>query len=527
MKCFTAMDETLEKTRDGGPYDICVIGGGINGCGIARDAAGRGYDVLLAEQHDLASGTSSGSTKLIHGGLRYLEFHEFRLVREALREREVLWRIAPHLIRPMRFVLPVSQRHRPAWLLRLGLFLYDNIGGRKLLPPTRTLDMGRDPAAGLLKPEFRTGFEYSDAWVDDARLVIANARDAADRGADIRTCTEVVSARRIDGLWRIGLRDRKGRLTQVHARVIVNAAGPWVDDVLTNVVGQTGSHAIRLVQGSHIVVPRISDDERAFVFQNHDGRIVFAIPFHDDFTLIGTTDRDYHGEPASVSITREEIDYLCLAAGDYFRKPVRADDIVWSYAAVRPLFDDGASKAQEATRDYVLKVDGTPGAPPLMNIFGGKITTYRRLAAAVMEEIENALGRRGPGWTDTAPLPGGDFPVDGLERLADRLMTAVPFLDPGLARRLVRAYGTKALALVSNMKSQADLGQAFGAGLYQVEVDYLVSQEWARTAEDIVWRRTKLGLYMTAAEISTLRDYLTRYMSDEPDGKIRIRRLQK
>ena len=387
-------------------HDIFVIGGGINGCGIARDAVGRGYSVFLAEMNDLASGTSSSSTKLIHGGLRYLEHYEFRLVREALMEREVLWRNAPHIIWPMRFVLPHAKGLRPAWLLRLGLFLYDHIGGRKLLPPTRMLDMRRDPAGKPLKPLFSRAFEYSDGWVDDARLVVLNARDAADRGAVIRTRTKVTSARREGSGWRVRIEDLRNRRTEeVRARLLVNAAGPWVDQVLSDGIGQGGVHNVRLVQGSHIVVPKKFDDPRAYFFQNRDGRIIFAIPYQDAFTLIGTTDRDYVGDPGEVAITQSEIAYLCEAASEYFADPVRPEDVVWTYSGVRPLYDDGASKAQEATRDYVLKADGGDGAAPLINIFGGKITTYRRLAESMLEKIEGLLGPKGEPWTVAAPHP--------------------------------------------------------------------------------------------------------------------------
>jgi glycerol-3-phosphate dehydrogenase len=490
--------------------DVFVIGGGINGCGIARDATGRGFLVFLAEMGDLASGTSSGSTKLIHGGLRYLEFFEFRLVREALMEREVLWRNAPHIIWPMRFVLPFfSGGQRPAWMLRLGLFLYDNIGGRKLLPATRTLDMRSDPAGKPLKPLFSKAFEYSDGWVNDARLVALNARDAADRGAVIRPRTKVVSARRDGDLWTIVLEDLRGRQTQeVRARLLVNAAGPWVDHVLSAAVGQNDVHNVRLVQGSHIVVPKKFDDPRAYFFQNKDGRIIFAIPYEEDFTLIGTTDRDYEGDPHDVKISDAEIDYLCAAASEYFVQPVKRADIVWTYSAVRPLYDDGASKAQEATRDYVLKADGGEGRAPLINAFGGKITTYRRLSEAMLEKIEGFLGKRGPAWTASAPLPGGDFPATGFEAEVGKLKSAYPFLDARFARRLVRLYGTRAKALLGLAKSLADLGRNFGADLYEAEVRYLVENEWAITAEDVLWRRTKRGLHLGREQVAALDEFM-------------------
>lgn len=491
-------------------HDIFVIGGGINGCGIARDAVGRGFSVFLAEMNDLASGTSSGSTKLIHGGLRYLEFFEFRLVREALMEREVLWRNAPHIIWPMRFVLPYHKGGpRPAWMVRLGLFLYDHLGGRKLLPPTRTLDMKRDPAGKPLKPLFAKAFEYSDGWVNDARLVALNARDAADRGATIRTRTKVVGARREGDIWLLSLQDlQTGETRQVRARVLVNAAGPWVDHVLSATLGQNDVHNVRLVQGSHIVIRKKFEDTRAYFFQNKDGRIIFAIPYEEDFTLIGTTDQDYPGDPHDVRISDAEIDYLCAAASEYFAEPVRRGDIVWTYSAVRPLYDDGASKAQEATRDYVLKAEGGHGEPPLLNAFGGKITTYRRLSESMLEKIEEFLGARGKPWTQAAPLPGGDFPATGFDAEVARLKNAYPFLDARLSRRLTRLYGTRAHNMLGLAKSMADLGRDFGGDLYEAEVRYLAEQEWAVTAEDILWRRTKRGLHLTEDQVKGLAEFM-------------------
>jgi glycerol-3-phosphate dehydrogenase len=377
-------------------FDIFVIGGGINGCGIARDATGRGFSVGLAEMNDLASGTSSRATKLIHGGLRYLEHYEFRLVREALMEREVLWANAPHIIHPMRFVLPYHKGGvRPAWLLRLGLFLYDHLGGRKKLPPTRTLDMRTDPAAEPLKPLFAKAFEYSDCWVDDARFVALTARDAADRGAMIRTRTKVVAARRDRECWTITLEDTGTREREdVRARLLVNAAGPWADRVLQGVEGDRQLHNVRLVQGSHIVVRKKFSDPRSYFFQNNDGRIIFAIPYEDDFTLIGTTDQDYEGDPAKVAITDGETDYLCAAASEYFKEPVSRGDIVWTYSGVRPLYDDGASKAQEATRDYVLKEDAPDGLAPLINVFGGKLTTRAGLPNICWKRSRSGWGKR-------------------------------------------------------------------------------------------------------------------------------------
>ena len=497
----------------GPEFDIFVVGGGINGCGIARDAAGRGYKVALAEMNDFAAGTSSGSTKLIHGGLRYLEHYEFRLVREALMEREVLWAMAPHIIWPLRFVLPFQKGGvRPAWLIRLGLFLYDHLGGRKLLPPTKSLDMRRDPAGLPLKPLFGKAFEYSDGWVDDARLVVLNARDAADKGALILPRTKVISARGKDGAWNVEVEDRQsGARRVVTARMLVNAAGPWVDHVLSEAMGANGRPSVRLVQGSHIVVKKKFEGPRAYFFQNPDNRIIFAIPYEHDFTLIGTTDRDFHGDPRDAKISQEEIDYLCSAASEYFREPVTPRDIVWTYSAVRPLYDDGASKAQEATRDYVLKVENADGAP-LLNVFGGKLTTYRRLAEHALEKIGEKIGTKGPAWTAASRLPGGEFPVSGYDGQVSALLSAYPFLSQEHARRLVRAYGTAAHSLLGDARTERDLGRRFGGDLYAREVDWLMMREWAHSAEDVLWRRTKQGLRLSQEEA----DFLEEYMASVP-----------
>lgn len=491
-------------------YDIFVIGGGINGCGIARDATGRGYKVALAEMNDFASGTSSGATKLIHGGLRYLEHYEFRLVRESLMEREVLWAMAPHIIWPMRFVLPYHKDGiRPAWLIRLGLFLYDHLGGRKLLPPTATLDMKRDPAGKPLKALFTKAFEYSDGWVDDARMVVLNARDAADRGATIMPRTKVISARREGALWTIETENTlSGEKRQFRSRMLVNAAGPWVDHVLSDAFGKNQVHNVRLVQGSHIIVRKKFDDPRAYFFQNPDNRIIFAIPYEQDFTLIGTTDRDYKDDPKDVKITEDETLYLCNAASEYFKEPVRPEDIVWTYSAVRPLYDDGASKAQEATRDYVLKVEGEEGQAPLLNVFGGKLTTYRRLGEHALEKIGEAIGLKGTLWTAKSSLPGGDFPVRGYDAEVSKLKSLYPFLADQHARRLVRRYGTRAARILGDAKAVADLGRCFGSDLYEAEVRYLMEQEWAYSAADILWRRSKKGLYLSKEEASALESYM-------------------
>jgi glycerol-3-phosphate dehydrogenase len=467
-----------------GPFDLAIVGGGVNGCAIARDAAGRGLTVLLVEQGDLASATSSASTKLIHGGLRYLEHGAFRLVREALIEREVLLRSAPHFIWPLRFVLPHRPGLRPAWLVRLGLFLYDHLGGREILPPC---------------PDLRRAFEYSDCWVEDARLTIMCARDAARRGAEVRPRTRCTAARRVDGRWCLWLEDRtRGGIEEVEARALVNATGPWAARFLEEAVGARPPARLRLVRGSHVVTRRLFPHDRAYIFQNDDRRICFAIPFEDDFTLIGTTDRDVEGDPAAARIDEAEIDYLLGAVNRWLRRPAERADIVWSYAGVRPLYDDGATAAQEATRDYVLQLEGGNERAPLLSVFGGKITTCRRLAEAALARLAPCFPGAGPPWTARAPLPGGDFPWDGFERLVSELRMRYPFLSPGLARRLARYHGTRASELLGDARRLEDLGEPFGAELYEREVDWMVREEWAATADDILWRRSKLGLRLDA-----------------------------
>jgi glycerol-3-phosphate dehydrogenase len=492
-------------------FDLAIIGGGINGCGIARDAAGRGNSVFLCEMNDLASGTSSWSTKLVHGGLRYLEYYEFRLVREALIEREILWQIAPHIIRPLRFVLPHHSGLRPAWLLRLGLFLYDHIGGRHLLPPTRSVDLVRDEVGKPLVPNrYTKAFEYSDCFVDDARLVVLTARDAADRGAEIRTRSRAVEIRQADGIWQVTVEDTSdGIRSTISARALVNAGGPWVEDVLHSGAGLNAHAKVRLVQGSHIVVRKLYAHDRAYMFQNSDGRIVFVIPYQDDFTLIGTTDRDFDGDPAKVKASTEEIKYLCASVSEYLARPVRPEDVVWTYAGVRPLYDDGASEAKAATRDYVFELD-TPGGAPMLSIYGGKITTYRRLAEEALERLAPYLrsAKAKEGWTGKSPLPGGDMDVSAVAALTAELIRNYPFLASAQASRLAHAYGTRAAKVLGSAKSLADLGQSFGAGLTEREVRYLMAHEWARSAEDIVWRRSKLGLHLSAAEIATLEGWI-------------------
>ena len=497
---------------DTDPVDLAVIGGGINGTGIARDAAGRGHSVFLCEQGDLGSGTSSASTKLIHGGLRYLEYYEFRLVREALREREVLWALAPHIVWPLRFVLPYRSGLRPAWLLRLGLFLYDNIGGRRRLLPTRTLDLTKDPAGRPLKPGPTRGFEYSDCWVEDSRLVVLNARDAADRGAEIAVRTRCVSAQR-EGLlyWRLLVAGPQGTRT-VHARALVNATGPWIGRVAGEVIRADAPASVRLVQGSHVVTRRLYDGDQAYIFQNPDKRIFFVVPYERDFTLIGTTDREFDGDPSNVQPDGEEIAYICRSATEWLRTPVTPADVVWSYAGVRPLFDDGTGTAQSATRDYVLKLDAAGGAPPLLSIYGGKITTYRRLAEAALAQLTPHIPPRtgeAPGWTGRLPLPGGNFPADGFDRLVADAATRFPFLPEPTLRRLIRAYGTRIDLLLDGVTDPSGLGRTYGADLTDAELRYLAAHEWARTAEDVVWRRTKLGLRLTAGQIATVDQALT------------------
>ena len=487
-------------------YDIAVIGGGINGCGIARDAAGRGLSVYLCEQNDFASATSSASTKLIHGGLRYLEFYEFRLVREALIERERLLKIAPHIIWPLRFVLPHHRHLRPRWMLRLGLFLYDHLGGRKILPASRSINLAKSEFGTPLKSEFTAGFEYSDCWVDDARLVVLNAMDAVARGASLNPRTRCVAARRDGGLWRIQVEGPAGSDTLL-AKSLVNAAGPWVGEVLHEQMRIQSPSPIRLVKGSHIVVPRLFAHDHAYIFQNADGRIIFAIPYERDYTLIGTTDHDYDGPPGKVVATDAEIAYLCAGASGYFRQPVTPAHIVWTYSGVRPLYDDGASSAQEATRDYVLNLEAPDQQAPLLTIFGGKITTYRRLAEEVLSRLSHHLPV-GKSWTSTAALPGGDFPLDGTAELIAGIRRNYPFLSGEHAHRLVRAYGTRAELVLGDARRMEDLGRVFGSDLTEAEISYLMQHEWAQTPDDVLWRRSKLGLRVSAEDRALIETFM-------------------
>ena len=489
-------------------FDLAIIGGGINGAGIARDAAGRGIRVLLLEQNDLASGTSSASTKLIHGGLRYLEQAAFRLVHEALAEREVLLRNAPHLIRPLRFVLPHHDTLRPAWQLRAGLFLYDRLGGREILPGTKVLDLTHGEVAVPLKRRYKLGFEYSDCRVDDSRLVVLNAVDAAERGALIRTRTRVVRADR-DGVWRLALKSRGGRRDIVTARVLVNATGPWVATVAAQILRRESSIPVRLVKGSHIVVPKLFGHDHAYIFQGGDGRVVFAIPYERDFTLIGTTDEDYDGDPGAAAASSDEITYLCRTANTYFRETIEPEHVVWAYAGVRPLHGDLTQAPKDISRDYLITLDAPHREAPLLTVYGGKITTYRRLAEAALARIADFFVT-GPAWTANAPLPGGDFPWDGLEALVARTRGLWPFLSESHARRLVAAHGTRVDRVLGQARSVEDLGPSFGTELTAAEVRYWMRHEWAERAEDVLWRRSKLGLRLDAEQQRALE----RFMAD-------------
>ncbi len=476
-------------------YDLLIIGGGVNGCGIARDAAGRGLSVCVCEQGDLAQATSSASTKLFHGGLRYLEYYEFGLVRKALKERETLLRNMPHIARPMRFVLPHHAAQRPAWMLRIGLLIYDYLGGHSGLPKTRRLKLFDDPAGKPLQDKFRVAFEYSDGWVDDARLVALNAVDAAQRGADIRVRSRVLSAQRDGDHWRVEVQNTQTtQITRLTARAIVNAGGPWVENIIHDVTHTQTSNRIRLVRGSHIVVPRLYPHNRAYFLQHVDNRVIFTIPYETDYTLIGTTESEHHGSLDQVHCTPEEAQYLCEIVSGYFRQPLNSAAIVWSYAGVRPLYNDGAKSATAATRGYVLQLDHAADKPALVNIFGGKITTYRRLAEDVLNQLQVVFPRMGKTWTAHAALPGGDFPAGQVDGLAKALQQQYPFIDAAWALRLTRAYGTDALELLQGAKDITGLGQAFGHSLTEREVRWLMQREWARNADDVLWRRSKLGL---------------------------------
>ncbi len=508
-------------------YDLFIIGGGINGCGIARDASGRGLSVVLAEMNDLASATSSASTKLFHGGLRYLEYFEIRLVREALKERETLLKAMPHISWPMRFVLPLHKDmrfeagtptsrvlgvfmpwlrgRRPNWLIRFGLVLYDNLGGRKILPGTKTLRLQDDIAGGPLQEKYTKAYEYSDCWIEDSRLVVLNARDSENRGARIMTRSKVISAERIDNIWQITV-DQNGEISIYKAKMLVNAGGPWVEDIIRNTAKINTSEGVRLVRGSHIVTKKLFDHDKCYFFQGSDGRIIFAIPYENDFTLIGTTDAEHQDANIKPECTEAEADYLRKFASEYFKKPVEKDDIVWTYSGVRPLYDDGASSATAATRDYVLTVRADKGAP-MLNVFGGKITTYRRLAESALEKIAPFFPGLPDKWTAGVALPGGDFPVDGVADLIAALKSEFEFLDDFWARRMVKAYGTLARDVLAGAKTADDLGQDFGASLTEQEVRWLMANEYVVAVEDVIWRRSKLGLRMSDVEKDRLESW--------------------
>lgn len=518
--------------------DIFIVGGGINGTGIARDAAGRGLSVTLVEMDDLASATSSASTKLFHGGLRYLEFFEFKLVKKALIERETLLRAMPHISWPMRFVLPWHRDmrfetttpasrllstfmpwmkgRRPAWMIRLGLLLYDTLGGREILPGTKRLDLATAPEGKPLKDKYRLAYEYSDCWIEDARLVVLNARDAAERGAEILTRTRLIRAERMDDHWEL-VTAHDGTETTHRARVLINAGGPWVSEIIRGRLRLNSSEGIRLVRGSHIVTKRLFKHDKAYFFQGEDGRIIFAIPYETDFTLIGTTDIDHGQNPSDrARCTDEEADYLCAFASEYFARPVTRTDVVWSYSGVRPLFDDGAASATAATRDYVLTLDDT--GPAVLNVFGGKITTYRKLAENALAKLAPHLPKASGNWTAGVALPGGDFPVDGFDALVDQLTHSHPFLEGRWAKRLVRAYGTEASAIVAGANGAEGMGEDFGATLTAREVDWLMDREFATTANDVVWRRSKLGLRLTGDQIARIDAYMSERLAGEEQG---------
>jgi glycerol-3-phosphate dehydrogenase len=494
--------------------DLFVIGGGINGAGFARDAAGRGLSVALCEKDDLAEGTSSRSGKLVHGGLRYLEYYEFRLVREALIEREVLMNAAPHIIWPLRFVLPHSPQDRPAWLVRLGLFLYDHLGGRKKLPGTRTLNLRRDPEGAPIMDQYKRGFEYSDCWVDDARLVVLNAVDAAQKGALVLTRSPAVSARREDGQWHVTTRNTLTDETrEFTAKVLVNAAGPWVTDVLTRVAGANSARNVRLVKGSHIITKKFWDGPHSYLVQNDDKRVIFINAYEGDKALIGTTDISYDGRAEDVTCDDSEVDYLLGAVNRYFKEKLRREDVLETFSGVRPLFDDGQGNPSAVTRDYVFDLDETGGAP-LLNIFGGKITTYRELAERGIHRLDKFFPQMGGDWTEKAPLPGGDMANADYEQFRDTLKAQLPWMSRELREYYGRRYGTLTAQIVGDAKDLSGLGRHFGGFLYEAEVRYLVENEWAQTAEDVIWRRTKNRLVMTEAEIAAFTAWFEKTLAE-------------
>ncbi len=499
--------------------DILIVGGGINGTGIARDAAGRGLSVVLCEKDDLASHTSSASTKLIHGGLRYLEQYEFSLVRKALIEREVLMRSAPHIIRPLRFILPHDQGQRPAWMIRVGLFLYDHLAKRELLPGSQGINLRTHAAGAPLKKTFTKGFAYSDAWVDDARLVVLNAMDAAEKGATILTRTKCEAVKREADHWNATLRKANGESIAIRAKVLINAAGPWAAQFLHDTVHGRAGKTLRLIKGSHIVVKKLFDHPYAYIFQHPDGRIVFAIPYEHDYTLIGTTDLDYHGDADNVAINAAEIDYLCGLVNHYFEKPITAADVIWSYSGVRPLVEDEKEddneSASEVTRDYKLAFDDD--AAPLLTIFGGKITTYRKLAEEAVDAIARKLDNHHPAWTANACLPGGDIycempsnrAVLEFDQCVRDMQQQYAWLPPALVERYAHAYGTRIKVLLADRSSIEQMGEEIASGLFAAEVDYLMQHEWTRCADDTLWRRSKLGLYQNDDAHVKLANYIS------------------
>ncbi|MDB5801301.1 MAG: glycerol-3-phosphate dehydrogenase [Rhodocyclales bacterium] len=488
-------------------YDLLIVGGGINGAGIARDAAGRGLKVLLVEREDLAQHTSSASTKLIHGGLRYLENFEFKLVRKALAERETLLNAAPHITRPLRFVMPHDDAIRSRWLVRAGLFLYDHLARRDHLPGSAVLDLSRHPTGAVLQPQWKLAFEYSDAWVDDARLVVLNCMDAAERGATILTRTACTSAQRDEDGWLVGLQDSTGEQTTVQARALINATGPWVASFLRD-AGQRTRHRVRLVRGSHIVVPRLFTHDSAYLFQNPDRRIVFAIPYERDFTLIGTTETEHESEAAAVAISGDETAYLCATASRFFRQSVTPDMVRWTYSGLRPLLDDEHAALSRNTRDYLLELDGEDA--PLLSVFGGKITTYRKLAEEAVGRVQTLLGHDAPTWTARAPLPGGDMPNADFAAFVSALYSRYPAMPKEFLRRLAGAYGTRCSDILGEARDTSGLGEEVLPGLFEREVNYLIEHEWARSAEDILWRRSKLGLHLAPDAAARLDAWLLR-----------------
>ncbi len=514
-------------------YDIFIIGGGINGAGIARDGAGRGYSVALAEMNDFASGTSSASTKLFHGGLRYLEFFKFKLVREALIEREVLLKASPHISWPMRFVLPLNPEmrferdtptsrflerlmpwmkgRRPTWLIRLGLFLYDFLGRRNILIGTAAVDLKKNQVGAPLQDKYSKAYEYSDCWVEDSRLTLLNIIDSQQRGAKIYARTKVMSAVQQRGLWKIELKDEKENTFYCRAKLLINAGGPWVEDVIQNVSQLQSKEKVRLVRGSHIVIRKLYEHEKCYFFQGKDGRILFVIPYEEDFTLIGTTDAEHNSLSIKPKCSDAEIDYIIAFANIYFKNNISRDDIIWTYSGIRPLYDDGTISVSAATRDYVVKLNSSAGAP-VLNIFGGKITTYRKLAESVLEEIDQIMCNTTDPWTADAPLPGGEISIEGVIKLRQDLAVQLPFLDEFTIRRLIRQYGTQCASIFSNINSVEDLSDYFGHGLFAHEIDWAIANEWVRSAEDFLWRRSKLGLRLNQSQVDSLENYIKSFL---------------